>query len=401
LFGRPFFSSKKEEPEYNVPLVQIRSVLLVRLDEIGDVVLTTPLLRELRRNMPCAWITLIVKPAAYNFVELCPHVNEVLTFNWQGHGLLEPFQRHWRALTVARRFLRKRHFELAILPRWDIDWYHGTFLAYFSGAMRRIGYSEKVATAKQKFNHGFDSLLTEVFPNNTLINEVQHNLDVVRVLGGEVREDHLDLWLSADDERFADNFLQLHETRSDDLLIALGPGAGSPKRRWPLESYSQIGNWLQNNCQTKIIIIGGPEDGYIGRELQSRLGPTAIDATGKATLRQSAALLKRCALYIGNDAGPMHIAAAARTPVVELSCHPKAGSDGSANSPRRFGPWGTKSVIVQPDDLRAPCVDECGATAPHCILGISVDHVKDVLTELMSCEEVVSRYQHHETIYVF
>jgi heptosyltransferase-2 len=382
LPARFFRFSEGTQFRSGVALGEIRSVLLVRLDEIGDIVLTTPLLRELRRNMPRAWITLLVKPGVYNLVELCPHVNETLTFDCQGRGVMEPLQRHWRALSLARRSLRSREFELSILPRWDIDWYHGTFLSYLSGAATRVGYSEEVTALKKRFNCGFDKLLTVVIRDSSIKHEVQHNLDVIEFLGGEVRREHLELWLSDDDERFAEEFLRHHEIDSDKLLFALGPGAGSLKRRWPLKSFAEIGAWLENQYHASVIIIGGPDDATMSRELHARL-PSALDAAGKTTLRQTVALLRRCSFYIGNDAGPMHLAAAAGIPVVELSCHAKSGSDSSANSPRRFGPWATESIIVQPDSSRAPCIDECSANVAHCILGISVKRVKELLARFL------------------
>lgn len=379
-------------------LTQVRRILIVRLDEIGDVVLTTPLLRELRQNLSSAWITLVVKPEIFNLVELCPYLNEILTYNWRAGWLLKALRRHWRAWRLASNHLWRRCFDLAILPRWDIDGYHGTFLMALSGAPTRVGYSEEVTIAKSAYNRGFDRLLTQVMRDGSIRHEVEHNLNVVRFMGGEVRDHRLELWLGESDELFADEWLRRHEVKPNGLSVALGPGAGAPKRRWPLDSYAQIGEWLQNQYQVRIIIVGGPEDKPAGRELQNRLGHSAIDASGQTTLRQGAAILKRCALYIGNDAGPMHLAAAARIPVMELSCHPIHGSDWSANSPRRFGPWGTKSVIIQPKLPRAPCVDECSATVPHCILGISAEQVKEALTKLFSGEEFVCWRQSADTI---
>lgn len=391
LLGAPYRRGKTAAPDISDSLLGTRKVLLIRLDEIGDVVLTTPLVRELRRNLPQAWITLVVKPEARNLVELCPYVDEILTFNCQGGGLLEPFRRHWRALLMAHRFLRRRHFDLAILPRWDIDWYQGTFLAYLSGAPRRVGFSEEVTQTKKAFNRGADRLLTQVFCDCEIKHEVRHNLDVIGFLGGDVRDDRLELWLGADDESYADELLRRHEVGPDQLLIAIGVGAGAPKRRWPLESYGQIGAWLEQHFQARLLIVGGPEDRSAGETLQSRLGPRSINAAGQTTLRQTAALLKRAALYLGNDAGPMHLAAAAGIAVVEISCHPRRGADRSANSPVRFGPWGPKCVIIQPEIVHATCVTECGASLAHCILGISVEQVKAVLTEFMSGGQFTSR----------
>lgn len=364
-------------------LSQLKRVLIVRLDEIGDVVLTTPFLRELRRNLPDAWITLVVKPAVYNLVELCPYVNEVLTYDWRVGGRFPNLRLHWRALKLAFRNLWKKKFDLAILPRWDADYYHATFLTYFSGASKRVGFSEKVIENKRRRNRDFDRLFTHVLNDNALKHEVNHNLDLIRFLGGTLRNDALESWLSSEDEYFADNFLKSHGIQNDNLLIAFGPFSGSPKRMWPISNFNKLGVWLTKKYNTNIILIGGKDVKPLGVKLQCKFGKAVIDAVGKTTLRQTSALLKRCNLFIGNDAGPMHLAAAVGIPVIEVSCHPKRSSKQHPNSPVRFGPWGVSHYILQPERTQYPCSDACTATQAHCILGITVDQVKDVVKKYL------------------
>lgn len=366
-----------------IDLAQVRRVLVVRLDEIGDVVMTTPFLRELRRLLPDAWITLVVKPSVYNLVELCPYVNEVLTYDWRGSRLWRPLQCHWRALRLAWKHLWQHRFDLAILPRWDTDGYYGTYLAYFSGARWRIGYSEKVTAAKKRDNMGFDRMLTHVLEDNTLKHEVEHNLDVIRFLGGHVQDKRLELWVDDQDNNFADEILRCNGVEPGDLLVALCPGAGAQKRQWPIDKYAEICVWLRSEYQARLLIIGGPGEEPLGRELQGKLGSSAINLVGKTTLRQATALLKRASLYVGSDAGPMHIAAAVGVPVIEVSCHPQCASPCSANSPQRFGPWGENHHVIQPRAALAPCGDECIASSPHCILGVTVDQVEQAATQLL------------------
>ena len=87
LFGEPFFwLLGQRRMKQKMVLSRLSRVLVVRLDGIGDVVLTTPFLRELRRTLPKAWITLVVAPQVYNLVACCPYVNEVLTYNWNIGG---------------------------------------------------------------------------------------------------------------------------------------------------------------------------------------------------------------------------------------------------------------------------------------------------------------------------
>ena len=385
ILGNPFYKLMGENRvQVNMNLSPVERVLVVRLDEIGDVVMTTPFLRELRRIFSTAWITLVVKPTVYNLVELCPYVDEVLTYNWRAGRFFRSLQRHWRALILARKHLWRRRFDLAILPRWDIDYYHGAFLAYCSGAPRRVGYSENVIATKKRLNRGLDRLLTHVLEDNTLKHEVRHNLDVIRFLGGEVENERLELWTNKGDEAFAEEMLRDHDVKPSNLLIGIGPGAGARKREWPLNFFRELGLWLQKRYAARLFIIGGPGEEELGQELQSKLDFLPINAVGKTTLRQVTALLRHSSLYIGNDAGPMHIAAAVGVPVVELSCHPKYGSPSSANSSLRFGPWGENHTVIQPEAALPPCEDECIADSPHCILGISVEQVKEAIAPLLS-----------------
>src|SRR5512141_888224 len=117
-------------------------MLVVRLDEIGDVVLMSAFLRELRRNASDASITLVVKPGTRELVERCPYVNEVLPFDWGASGRMATLRLRARAAAMARKELWPRRFDLALHPRWDADYYQASFLTYFSGAATRVGYSE-------------------------------------------------------------------------------------------------------------------------------------------------------------------------------------------------------------------------------------------------------------------
>ena len=379
FFGKPFFwllGMRRKRWEIN--LSQVKRALVVRLDEIGDVVMTTPFLRELRRNLPYAWITLVVKPQVYNLVEFCPYVNEVLTYNWNIGGHFGRLRRHFRTLRFAWQHLWKRRFNLALLPRWDVDYYNGTFVTYLSGAPWRVGYSENVNMRKKNLNNGFDRLFTHSIYENKSRHEIEHNLDVIRFLGGKIHEKHPEVWLEEKDVLFADEIFEAHEVLPNDLLIGIAPGARDPKRCWPLSSFGELGIWLREEYNARILVTGGPEEESLGNTLEQELG-NIINVVGKTTLRQAAALLKRCQLFIGNDSGLMHIAAAVGVPVIELTCHPKSGSPYSYNSPVRFRPWGDNHTIIRPETSIPPCIDECIARYPHCILGITIEKVKEAL----------------------
>jgi heptosyltransferase-2 len=358
---------------------QLQRVLVVRLDAVGDVIMTTPFLRELRRFLPGAWITLVVRPTLVNLVELCPYVNEVLPFDCHVRSGLKHLRLHMRTLHLAWKRLWHRPFDLAIVPRWDADIFHAAFVAFSSGATWRMAYSEHVNEGKSELNKGYDQLFTHTLVDTALKHEVEHNLEIVRYLGGAGEEERLEVWLSQEDHTMAENLLQSRRVSPDDLLIALGPGAGDAKRMWPLCNFVELGTWLQQKYSASLLVVGGDEEEYLGRELEQKLGGTVINSVGRTTLREVCALLKQCQLYIGNDSGAMHLASAAGVSVVEISCHPLNGSRWHANSPHRFGPWGVDFTVLQPEKAIEPCSDGCTALQAHCIQNVTVADVKDAV----------------------
>lgn len=362
-------------------LTGIKKVLVVRLDGIGDVVLSTPFLRELRKNLPGALITLVVNPSVYNMVELCPYVNEVLTFDWNIQSRFLKERLHGRALKLAwEHHLWSRRFDMAVVPRWDADTCHASFVAFLSGAPWRVGYSEKVIEHKKQLNRGYDRLFSRVIDGNqTILHEVERSLDLLRFLGGRVKEERLELWISEEDKAFAEDILKSAGVRAGDLIVAFAPGAGAPKRKWPLSHFIELGSWLIKEYNARIILIGGLGEEPLGQEIKQQLGDKVIDLSGKTTLRQAGALIKHCSLFIGNDSGTIHLAAAGDIPLIEISCHPKLGSPSHANSPLRFGPWRVPSTVLQPDMARAPCSDSCTALMAHCIEGVKVEQVKEAV----------------------
>lgn len=199
-----FRNKKRQCKEFNKS--QINKILILRLDEIGDVVMTTPFIRELRSNFLKANITLIVKPQTYNIVELCPHVDKILTFN-RYSGRFGFLVNIFKAYSFSKKFLQKEQFDLCIIPRWDTDAYGASYLAYFSKAKCRIAYSEFVSAMKSIENKGFDAFFTDVITKTEHLHEVERNLDVIRFLGGKIFNENLELWISKEDYKSTRNII--------------------------------------------------------------------------------------------------------------------------------------------------------------------------------------------------
>ena len=255
-----------------------------------------------------------------------------------------------------------------------------------SGAQRRVSYSERVTENKSHANIGLSRLFTHVLHETAPRHEVERSLDLIRFLGGIVSQDQLEMWIGRDYEFFAEKLLEKYEIRRDALLLAVAPGAGHPKRRWPLSNFAALGRWFTTNYNGFLVVLGSKEERILGDEISRRLGPKVINATGETNLLQAAAVLTRCHLFLGNDAGLLHLAAAVGLPVIEISCHPLGGSSGHENSPERFGPWGVPHRILRPDRTLVLCGDACDTDEAHCILRVSVEQAKEAVATVLALQ---------------
>jgi heptosyltransferase-2 len=325
-----------------------------------------------------------VDPRFVNLVELCPHVNEVLTFDPRFMGRTGRLQTHFRALHFARAYLWPRKFDLALLPRWGADASHAAFVGYFSRAKCRVGYSENVSSLKQNLNRHCDVFFTRTLDDRKPKHEVVRNLDFLRAVGGTAHDDTLELWLTEEDREQARKTLASRGVRHTDLVLGMAPGAGHPKRLWPIDRFVELGRFLEKEFGARLLIVGGPDDADRASRLTEELGSTAVNVSGGMTLRQTAALLTQTRLLVSNDSGPMHLAAAAGAAVLEISCHPVGGDPGHANSPVRFHPWSNQHAVLQPREPIAPCSSACEQRSAHCILGVSLDAAKTAATSLLA-----------------
>ncbi|NGX59826.1 MAG: Lipopolysaccharide core heptosyltransferase RfaQ [Chlamydiae bacterium] len=360
----------------------IQEILVIRLDEIGDFVLTTAFLRELRNNFRDAKITLVVKQEVYNIAQTCPYIDLLYAYNPRVGGYFAKIRLKWRKRRFVKRFFRKKVFDLAIVPRWDADDHGALPLVGLSHSKRRVGYSESVSERKMKQNKGYNLYLTDVIEDDTVDHEVKKNLNVIKFLGGTCSSDSLELWLTEDDVAVAEKWLAPFQ-KEDRPLIALGVGASRARKRWPLASFVEVSRKLLVEKNVQFVVIGGADDHVLGEELKVELGIDLLNLAGKLSLRQSAAVLERCTLFLGNDSGPKHIAAALQRPVVETICHPVNGSPQSCYSPERFGAWGRGHIAVQPSVCRLPCTESCYSSESHCILDVNPENVLAAVNKII------------------
>lgn len=373
-----------------VPGVQ-QSLLVIRLDRIGDFILMSPFLRELRRSYPAAWITLVVSPVVANLAERCPYVNEVLVLD-----LTEP-QLTVRGLTQALDFARgqlwDRHFDRAFCPRASRSVCVDGSVAYLSGARERIGFSANTfghAEASMRRWEVADGFLTQAvqLPQQPM-QELEHNLLLLKTAGIVVQDQRLEAWFDAADAARAATLCEGFAPGR--RLVAVSLGASEPRKTYPMELLAQALTALSADG-VAFLLLGGPGDRTAGESLAAALPEgTARNLAGAGSLRVSEALIARTVLYIGNDTGLLHIAAALRRPVVEISCDlpDEAAAVPYLHLPVRFAPWQVPYILLRPEQGLEPCRGlgsplGCMAPSAHCITRIRPEQVVAAARSLLA-----------------
>lgn len=366
---------------------KVENILVVRLDRLGDLIMTSGFLRALREDFPAAKISLAVRTSLEPLAWICPDVDEVIGLPASDSAL--PSQRdEWQRtltawLAVGRgKKIWQRRFDLAIVPRRDVDNNGAIAFAYLSGARERIGFSEQVNRDKAIVNAGFDSLLTQIVSSNCEGHEIL-SLGRLREQLGKRGPIGLVPWVAPDTHVAAENLLSNAGLNNEQVSVAVCMGAGAPNRCWPVERYAELLNALTANPEIRILTIGTLKEASLGAKLKSLMGQCVVNLEGVVPVEILPAVMEKCSLYVGADTGPMHIAAAAGLPVLEISCHALTSNLVGPNSPVRFGPWRVPSRIVQPEKTAGSCMNVCRADSPHCILGIDVELAKASLEELV------------------
>jgi ADP-heptose:LPS heptosyltransferase len=367
-------SAHRESPSY----------VVFRLDALGDVVLTTPLFRALKTAHPKSRLTVVVQRSYKALLATNRYIDEILTPpKIRPQWLPKRLQRLIAASLVYWRNLRGRHFDFAVSPRWDVDEHLATFLCTLTNATHRAGFTCTTTGLKRKVNRGFDLAYDICLPPGPICHEVDRNLAVAERLGAAVRADGPEIHLTERDRRAAANFLA--NVRTGTTLIALGIGARSPGRRWPLQRFAETVQQMGKGRKFQAVIVCSANEIGEASKLAALLQVAPIVIAG-AMLREVCAVLERCEIFIGNDSGCAHLAAAVGCSTIVVSRHPSAGDPNHFNSPVRFAPYATNVRVLQPASGRDKCRLACIEPGPHCILGVNVDDVTSVALHMLGSQ---------------
>jgi len=336
----------------------VRRLLIRATNWIGDAIMITPAVRAIRAHFPQAEISILAKPWVAPVFEHNPHMDRVMLYDGKGqHRSL------MGKLRLAKE-LRHHRFDAVILLQ---NAFESALLAFLAGIPKRIGYDTDA--------RGF--LLTHPVPCTSAIRAVHQTgyyLGILRGIGGAAENQDLELVISHADQERAWEILREHGISPEDTRVGINPGAtfGTAKRWFP-ERYAELCQRLKKSWDCQILIFGGPGEEAMGHQLREHIGDRCANFCGKTSLREAMALIQKCRLFITNDSGLMHVAAALDVPQVAIF----GSTDHVTTSPRS-----DKSHIVKVPTLCSPCLKpDCPEGHHRCMDAVTVDMVFATISE--------------------
>jgi heptosyltransferase-3 len=325
----------------------MRSVLIIKLRYIGDVLLATPTVRAIKAARPDVRVTMMVNRGTEDVLSGNPDMDEIVILD---KGSLAA---QWRFIAG----LRRRRFD-TVIDLTDGD--RSAFLSWISGAPVRIGFNDEHRWRGRCY--------TQVIqPVPGMRHRIDRDLEVLKPINIQAGSKDLQLWLTPEEEDSADQLLDQLGVQRSQSIVMLQPGARYWFKAWPPERFAELADRLMSQYGCQVLIGGSDQDIDLAQQIQQMAKSRPIIMAGRTTIKQFAAIAKKSALFIGSDSGAMHIASAVSTPVVALF---------GPSSPREWGPRGGPVEVLDKElDCRSCFHPTCEQGEQNCMRQISIEEV--------------------------
>ncbi|MBD3310484.1 hypothetical protein GF351_04650 [Candidatus Woesearchaeota archaeon] len=328
---------------------EVRNILVIMFWGIGSNIAGLPAVKALKQRYPDAQITV-----------LAPKKNKGIFYG------LDPIDRKefldLNALNVLWFMLRNiLRYDLAV----DMEHYLNiSAIIGFVTSREVIGFKNRLRRLLYSNSIRFD-------PSK---HAVDNNLSLARLAGARPKKHALvKLHHKPEDCKAVERFLKKEGYRKRDLLVGICPGSGPTmtQRRWMPERFAQLADRIIDRYDGAVVFVGGPDEYELCSKIQVMMSNDSINSCGKVSLRQLIALIEKCRLFVSNDTGPMHIAAAQGVPTIGIF---------GPETPTIFGPYGEKHIAVYKGGECSPCIRiyegrHVKCDNPVCMQAVSVEEV--------------------------
>jgi len=333
---------------------------------LGDTVLTLPLIAEIRRRFPVKKLAVVCQPAGRELLRDHPAIDELIVDDKKGAD------RGWKGMRAKAAELKVRRFTVAITPHKSL---RSALLLALAGIPCRIGFRQSAGWFL--FHHRA--------ARDPRRHDVERNLSVLEPLGARVEDcvRVLDLPVSAAAQNAVDDKLRALGVTGDRPIIGVNPGSVWPTKRWSAAGFAELILMLKQKLDCQMLLFGGLEDAAVIDDVQSRCAKLGVNLAGQIALDEIGAAIGRCAVFVTNDSGPMHIAVARRVPTVAIFC---------ATTPELgFFPYSSNAIVVGRELSCRPCASHGGRRCPlghaNCIREVGADKVFESVRRLLAGEK--------------
>jgi heptosyltransferase-3 len=309
---------------------RIRRILVVRNDNVGDVLCSTPAIRALRAAFPRAYLAALVVGYSQDAITGNPDLDRIFVYEKAKHRPdRNPLLSLYKQFQVERD-LKKQKFDLAVGLRSNFSWSEA-WIVYFTGAPLRLGYGPGEGKNRR---FAFFYNLGPAFPPDQ--HEVKRALYLVERIGVKPAENKLTAVIPEEEKRRAESFLRAHGIDSRDL-IGFHLSSRLPANRWSPEKFARLASRLTREEGKQVVLTWGPGDEGLAEGVRSRVG-AGVYLFPTPHFRRLGAIQQRCRVFVSPDGGAMHFSAAVGTPTVGLF---------GKTDPRHWAPWGNGHVALQ------------------------------------------------------
>ncbi|MFB2834903.1 glycosyltransferase family 9 protein [Floridanema evergladense] len=286
----------------------VQRILVVRLDNIGDVVMLSPALRTLRSHLPNASITLMASPAGSQVAPLLPWVDRAIVQRvvWQDASWVMPLDPAREESLIAK--IKAEIFDVALIfTSFSQSPYPPAYICYLAGIPLRIGQSKE-------FGGSVLSQWVKSLPDD--FHQVDRNLFLLESVGFKAEGRHLELSLTEEMQRDGDRLLFNVGIAPNQPFIILAPGASCAARRYDIERFATVASMLAAETKLKVVVVGSDRETELFKPILNQ--KNVVSLVGKTSIPELAAIVKRSSLVIANNSGTMHIAEAFSKPIIVL-----------------------------------------------------------------------------------
>jgi len=344
-----------------------QSILVVLTAGIGDLILASKSIRAIRNGFPDAEIHLLTNTEAAPIAQNYNYLDHV----W-GFPIRKMRKSKWYIFDIMKLMLQLRKIKFAMAVNlFEV----GSWL----GAIK-MGFIFLLLTAKAKIGHknkGFGLFLTERVPPEKFQSRhrVDAMMDIALLAGGMPDKMGIDVFWDKRCEKKWDYLFEETSPRLNEIIIGINPGGDWQSKRWSTDNFAVIADKIIEEFSSKIILLGGPGEEDIGREIQQKMKNDAVNLSGKLELNDLAYIISRFDLLITNDSGPMHIGTATKTPLVAIF------GPGDPALVRPYTYQKLYRLIYKGLDCQ-PCTNKKCAR-PICLNLITADEVYETCVELL------------------